>query len=174
MIPVPSFSNPFASQEDDVVRFYFEVEPPGSPSEIVFQYNPTSFSLDRQMSWEDAKAIKQPYGVLNFTGGSSDTLTFQTLFDCSEEKDGSILPTIDDLYQLTMVQIDENSISKRPPIVTLHWNELTFVGVIKSLKVDFTMFNDKGDPQRADITVTMQGRSFLTDNKKATFFAPHK
>jgi len=172
MIPVPSFANPFASLKDDVVRFSLKAESGATPSEFKFSYNPSSFSLDRSVSWDDAKALKEPYGVLHFTGGSSDTLDFQTLFDCSEEKDKSILDTVEDLYKLTKVQIACSDSTKRPPIVTLLWNKLSFVGVITSVKVDFTMFNEKGDPVRADVNVSMQGRCFSTDSTKDKFFAP--
>jgi hypothetical protein len=172
MIPVPSFANPFASLKDDVVRFHLEAESGAKPAKFEFQYNPSSFSLDRSVSWDDAKTLKEPYGVLHFTGGSSDTLSFTTLFDCSEIKDETILATIEELYQLTLVQIKCSDSTKRPPIVTLLWNELSFVGVITSMKVDFTMFNEKGDPVRANVDVAMSGRCFTTDNTKDKFFAP--
>jgi hypothetical protein len=170
MIPVPSFGNPFASLTDEHEKMVFKVE---KGSEFKFPYNPTTFSIDRGVTWEDAKAMKEPYGVLHFTGGSSDTLNFVTMMDCSEEADESLLKPVKELYALTDVSIpNADKTSKRPPIVKLVWGNLSFVGVITSLKVDFTMFSETGEPVRADITVAMKGRSFSDDDSADKFFAP--
>lgn len=141
---------------------------------IQFSYNPTQFSLDRAVSWEDTRAMKEPYGILNFTGGSSDTINFTTMIDNSEDgadEYGAVLDQVQALYELTNVQIVEANYA-RPPTVKLTWGDFSFVGVITAIKVDFTMFADDGEPLRADVTVTMMGRSFNDDSSAATFFAP--
>lgn len=144
----------------------------GTPGAITFQYNPTQFSLDRAVSWEDTRAMKEPYGILGFTGGSSDTLNFTAMVDKSEVA-GSILDEVDDLYALTRVSIkDKKAQYARPPIVSLLWGSVKFVGVVTALKVDFTMFSEEGDPLRANVTITMLGRSFSSDADPAKFFAP--
>ncbi len=170
--PLPSFSNPFADAEDaNITRIAIECEA-GDPFE--FKYNPTQFSLDRGVSWEDAKAMKEAYGVLNFTGGSSDTISFTAMLDTSEDDSEStgVLKQVKELYAYTKISVEDNNY-KRPPILTLTWHsDLKFVGVITALKVDFTMFGEDGTPLRADVTVTMMGRTFAESNSKDTFFAP--
>ncbi|HMV65215.1 MAG TPA: hypothetical protein PKA64_00095 [Myxococcota bacterium] len=141
---------------------------------IQFSYNPTQFSLDRSVSWEDTRAMKEPYGILNFTGGSSDTINFTTMIDNSEDgadEYGAVLDQVQALYELTNVQIVEANYA-RPPTVKLTWGDFAFVGVITAIKVDFTMFAEDGEPLRADVTVTMMGRSFNDDSSATTFFAP--
>jgi hypothetical protein len=146
---------------------------PEGGSAITFQYNPTQFSLDRTVSWEDSRAMKEPYGILSFTGGASDTVNFSAMIDHSEDPDGVLLDDVDLLYALTRVSIKETNYA-RPPITKLAWGTLSFVGVVTALKLDFTMFSEAGVPLRATVTVTMMGRSFTTDAdaQKAKFFAP--
>lgn len=168
MMPLPTFSNPMdAAGGDEVKKFKLDDETGGT---FEFQFNPTSFSLDRSVSWDDAKAMKEPYGILNFTGGQSDTVDFQTLFD-GTETEVKVLDEVKKLYALTKTSVEENNY-KRPPIVKLTWTDLTFVGVIASIKVDFTMFTAEGVPVRADVTVSMTGRAFSTKDGESDFFAP--
>lgn len=170
--PLPSFSNPFADAEESEVTRINIVPEDGSPFD--FKYNPTQFSLDRGVSWEDAKAMKEPYGVLNFTGGSSDTISFTAMLDTSEDDSETtgVLKQVKDLYEYTKLKVKDKNYN-RPPILTLTWHsELKFVGVITQLKVDFTMFAEDGTPLRADVTITMMGRTFAESDSADDFFAP--
>lgn len=170
--PLPSFSNPFADADElEISRISLT---PEAGSAFEFPYNPTKFSLDRKVSWEDSKAMKEPYGILNFTGGSSDTVTFTTLLDVTEKDDdtATIHDDVVKLYKLTETSEKDNNY-KRPPILTMAWGDkFKFVGVITALKVDYTMFSADGRPLRADVTLTLMGRTFATSATPATFFAP--
>jgi len=166
---LPGFLNPSLATASSLKKMKLAAE---SGSTVEFQYNPTQFSLDRAVSWEDSRAMKEPYGILSFTGGSSDTLNFTAMIDHAESS-GDLLADIKKLYAFTEVTITEDNY-KRPPIATLTWGTLSFVGVVTALKQDFTMFSEEGVPLRANITMTLMGRSFSTTADKAKFFAPFK
>lgn len=170
---LPGFANPFAGTPAEMAKIKLEVEGAG---EFKFQYNPSQFSMDRAVSWEDSRAMKEPYGILNFTGGSSDTLSFTAMIDYSEGgllASGSVLADVKKLYGFTKTTVEEaNKLYKRPPIVKLVWKDLSFVGVMTALKVDFVMFAEDGTPLRANVTITMMGRSFESTATASSFYAP--
>ncbi len=171
MPPLPSFSNPMAAAGDASIK-KLKLKATEAGVDYEFAYNPTSFSLDRSVSWDDAQAMKEQYGILNFTGGQSDNVSFTTMLDCSETG-GSIMADVQKLYKLTEVKVSENNY-KRPAITSLTWGDFKFVGVVTNLKIDFSMFDEKGNAVRADVSITLLGRSFSDKTAKADFFAPFK
>lgn len=170
--PLPSFSNPFAELlSASGGKIALTPESTSGLSEFAFLLNPTQFSIDRAVSWDDSKAMKEPYGILSFTGGSSDTLNFTTMIDATENGSKPVLPAVRQLYAMTDTSVKEANYN-RPPIIKLVWKDVKFVGVITSLKFDFTMFSEDGDPLRANVTISMMGRSFNDDASADSFFAP--
>jgi|JI102314A2RNA_FD_contig_31_2850633_length_667_multi_3_in_0_out_0_1 hypothetical protein len=165
--PLPTFSNPFADAAGGAATKL--ILTPESGSAFTFKFNPSQFSLDRAVSWEDTKPMKEQYGILNFTGGSSDTLTFASMLDATEDS-GGVLPDVEKLYAFTKASVTDGAY-KRPPVMLLEWSKLKFSGVISAVKVDFTMFAPDGTPLRCDVTITMMGRSFQNQTAKDKFFA---
>lgn len=168
--PLPTFSNPFADAAGGAsTKLILTPESGGSAEKFTFPFNPTQFSMDRSVAWEESKPMKEQYGILNFTGGASDTLSFAAMLDATE-KEGGVMGDVKKLYAFTEAKVADG-IYKRPPIVLLEWAAVNFSGVVTALKVDFTMFDDKGVPLRADISITMQGRAFQNQTAKDKFFA---
>jgi len=164
---LPSFSNPLADAiGGDGTKLKLK---PESGSDFTFPYNPTQFSLDRGVQWDDSKPMKQDYGILNFTGGNSDTISFSAMLDTTEETGKDIMSDVKKLYAFTEASVSDGTYN-RPPIVVLTWGDIEFSGVITSIKVDFTLFSDKGKPLRADVSVSMMGR-WGHNQKKDKFFA---
>jgi hypothetical protein len=157
---------------DQVTRFEISAETGSVPGKIEFPFNPKTFSLDRKVKWDDAKVMRQAYGVLHFTGGDSDSLSFSTIFDNSEEEDCSVLDDVEKLYKLTKPQIKTEDGGQRPPIIKLTWDKFSFVGVIDGVKIDFTLFSEKGEPARAEVTVQMTGRAFSKKDDAKHFLSP--
>jgi hypothetical protein len=46
---------------------------------------------------------------------------------------------------------------KRPPFVTFSWGDFTFVGYIKTMTADVVLFDDKGNPKRATVALSLEG-----------------
>lgn len=144
----------------------------GSPkTKISFVYNPSSFSLDRAVTWDDAKSLKLQYGILSFTGGGSDTLAFEVMIDRTEESK-DILKDVKDIYGLTKNTVEDKNKFYRPPLCKLTWKDFTFGGVVVSVKFDFLLFDEEGKPKRANVSISMQGRAFLSSVTVDKFFAP--
>jgi hypothetical protein len=165
--PLPTFSNPFADAAGGAATKL--ILTPEEGKAFTFKFNPSQFSLDRSVSWEDTKPMKESYGILNFTGGASDSVSFTTMLDATEASDG-VLADVEQLYAFTKASITDGDY-KRPPIMLLEWSKVKFSGVISAVKVDFTMFAPDGTPLRCDVTITMMGRSFVNQTAKDKIFA---
>lgn len=167
--PLPTFSNPFADAlggSSTKIKLTSE-----SGTNIDFKFNPTQFSLDRAVQWEDTRPMKEAYGILSFTGGSSDTLSFTTMLDTTEEEGKDILSSVKAIYGLTDATITEATY-QRPPMVKFVWKDFLFTGVISSVKFDFTLYSPEGKPLRADVSITMLGRAFADQLDAKKFFFP--
>jgi hypothetical protein len=168
MPPLPSFSNPLAALAGGSTEGMIVMSSDEGKAKVAFTHNPTSFSINRNVSWEDTKLLKTPFGVPQFTGGTSDTLNFQVMVDTSETANATVLPIIDTLYTLTLPKVKDDKYS-RPPLVKVEWGKsrkVEFVGVITSVKVDFTLFSDAGDAVRATVAITMLGQANFTATAK--------
>lgn len=165
---VPSFDTPsFDGGGDAVVRCSLD---PENGKKMDFRFNPASLSLDRKVSWSDQQAIKQPYGLLQFTGGTSDTLSMSVMLDGTEAGE-SVLEDVQALYAMTLPEIKEAEFH-RPASVVFTWKQMKFVGVIDSIKFDFIMFDENGHPVRANVDLTLMGRAFPSSTSAKDFFAP--
>lgn len=88
--------------------------------------------------------------------------------------DESVMAEVEALYALTLpiTAVDGNAGgTMRPPVVIFSWGDLTFRGVVKSLNIDFVVFDEDGLPRRATVTVSMEGRLIL-DGKNTDLFDP--
>jgi hypothetical protein len=68
----------------------------------------------------------------------------------------SVADSVADLHSLTL-PTKINGV-KRPPMVLFEWNSTRFKGVIKTLKIDYTLFSNTGKPTRAKISLSLDGR----------------
>lgn len=88
--------------------------------------------------------------------------------------DESVMEEVGKLYALTLpiTAVDGNGGGlQRPPVVIFTWGDLVFRGVVKSLSIDFSVFDDDGLPRRATVSVSMDGRLIL-DGENTDLFDP--
>jgi len=138
----------------------------GGSKKVAFAFNPASMNVSRDVSWSsDQKSPNEAYPTLNFAGTASfDTMSIEGLFfDTSEIRastalgsEKSVADSVADIHSLTL-PTKINGV-KRPPMVLFEWNSTRFKGVIKTLKVDYTLFSNTGKPTRAKITLSLDGR----------------
>jgi hypothetical protein len=63
--------------------------------------------------------------------------------------------------------------TKRPPIVKFKWGDFVFDGFVQQFVADINLFDEKGNPKRATVEVSMEGVAFSgVDSTK--FLAPDK
>jgi nucleoid-associated protein YgaU len=130
---------------------------PGSSIDIVkFAFNPKDYSMALQAGW-NFKAQKTPGEYPEFTGTQLRTLDVEMFLDATDTDDGDISKAVASL--LSTVRPTEKSASGTPfpPIVVFSWGEAApFVGVVKSVTVNLTLFRPSGRPLRGTCKVSMQ------------------
>ncbi|MEO0423492.1 MAG: peptidoglycan-binding protein, partial [Pseudomonadota bacterium] len=106
-----------------------------------------------------------------FVRGQAEKLSVELFFDTTEDGTGvdatSVTSLTDQIYQLAKVE----SSSHAPPIVTFCWNRHfpgdslslgggqlrnSFVGVVESVRQQFTLFSSEGVPLRATVNLVLR------------------
>ena len=124
--------------------------------EIVAQFNPTEFSLDKSVTYaeQDIPGLDAP--IQQFVSGGAETLSVELFFDVYQDR-GDDAP--DDVRELTdqinrLVLVDGER--HAPPIVAFAWGSISFTAVIESANTSFTLFRADGTPVRARVDVTFR------------------
>jgi hypothetical protein len=136
-----------------------------SGEEINAYFNPKEIGITKNVPWNKHKDSKADKPILEFTDADPAELNLELLFDTFEKRLSVYQEFIEKLEKL--VKVDEAK--KRPPMVLFLWGTHfpKFMGVISSLKVQYTMFLPDGTPVRATVTATIkEGRDIKTKDKK--------
>ncbi len=147
-----SLSTVIAAMYKKIILFAEEVN-----TFVPAQYNPKEVKFGKTVSWSSSENNQIDYPYLQFNGGKAVEITLNLLFDLYEEG-GDVRPFINGLMFLTYI----HPALKRPPMVRLKWGAQQdvlfsggFQGVVKSVNVTYTMFNDDGVPCRAVAEVAL-------------------
>jgi len=144
------------------------------PFKVLF--NPTSYSISKSVTWsepEGAKGrsarksnVKFNAPKLEFGGGQSRELSLKLFFDVTDspvingQRIKDVRKLTDKLVKLTLKERAGNK-ELAPPKCRISWGEgrspsldFPFVGVVQSLRQEFTLFDSNGTPLRANLDVT--------------------
>jgi LysM repeat protein len=132
----------------------------GSGDPVICHFNPTDFSITRNIKWEEAPNVggNQPRKV--FSGGETSDMTIKLLFDVSSSETADVRDSYKAL--LEMAEIDPKKVNSKtgkgePAQCRFIWgNFLSFKAIIKSIKQNFVMFRADGTPIRANVEVTFE------------------
>ena len=129
------------------------VEGAASNVTVVAQFNPKEISIDRSVPWQ-LQAAKGP-GDLAFTSAEARSMSFELMFDGVASKT-HIQDEIGKLQRLG----EADPGLKRPPKLKIVWGAEgapgtmpKFEGVIESITVKYTMFDENGRPVRAIVAL---------------------
>lgn len=164
-------------------------EGPNADQNIEVPFNPNKFSISKGNNWHPATATgagspndqtnaKQNAPPLIFGGGGSRTLSFDLLFDSTEQMSGSghvdVRSLIKPIVNLGRIIRDLNP--PRPPYCLIWWgkssypgSDFPFQGVLSQLSESFTLFAPNGTPLRVNLTLAFtewldpQNDKLLTD-----------
>lgn len=140
------------------------------------KYNPKEFTLEKSLQHGEISIPGLEAPLQQFVRGQAEKLTVELFFDSTEDGMGagatSVTLHTDEIYKLCKI---ENS-SHAPPIVTFCWNSKfpgadlasgdnaalsanqsrnSFVGVVESVRQQFTLFSSEGVPLRATVTLVL-------------------
>lgn len=136
---------------------------------VTAQFNPKELQVDKQVPWSEHKS-RGDHPPLEFTSGDPLGLSVELLFDTYESRANVHAAGVAQLQSFTMIVDDEK---KRPPMCLFLWGKHfpSFMGVIESFQVRYTMFLADGRPVRATCALKLKQADTLSrkDGAKERF-----
>ena len=133
-------------------------EPDGNlPRFIKVQFNPTEYTLNKGAQIAEIGVYGLDSPILQFIRGQNEKLNFDLFFDTTKKGMGDSVTDVRDqtnlIYQLVKMQPKLH----RPPKIQFTWGEgLTFKAIVESVQQKFTLFNPRGIPLRATVSVSFR------------------
>jgi hypothetical protein len=133
-------------------------QPKGTlPQFIEVQFNPTEYTLNKgaQIAEIGIPGLDSP--ILQFIRGQNEKLTFDLFFDTTRKGMGDSVTDVrkqtELIYQLVKIQPKMHA----PPRIQFTWGEgLSFKAIVESVQQKFTLFNPRGIPLRATVSVSFR------------------
>jgi hypothetical protein len=132
-------------------------------------FNPSDFTINRQINYVQHKVPGLDRPVLQFISGEAETMSFSLLFDTYSGGLGTMQASVaastmavdalkvdvrtftEPLMKLAAVDSDTHA----PNLVEFVWGSISFKGYIQSISQRFTMFNMFGTPVRATVEISL-------------------
>ena len=121
------------------------------PVETRVMFNPTDYGIDRGASYAELQVPGLKTPILQFVRGEAETLSLDLFLDATDKRQ-PVKQALDALRKF--VQIDENLHS--PPVCLFEWGDVSFQGVVTSLKEKFNLFDASGKVTRARVTLSLK------------------
>lgn len=138
------------------------VKPAGMNLSIPLCFNPTEYQLSKQNTFQEVPVPGLAASPIQFVRGASEKLTFEAVVDTSDDMSNVRTRYVDPLRKLMAINGDIHA----PPVVKFKWESFEFIGVIESLTVTFTLFDDAGVPVRAKLAFALKEYTTVEDQKK--------
>jgi len=123
------------------------------------QFNPTEYTRNKgaQIAEIGIYGIDSP--ILQFVRGQNEKLTMDLFFDTTTQGGGmgdkaiSVTTLTEPFYQLCKIQPKTHA----PPRIQFTWSEaFSFKAIVESVQQKFNLFNPRGLPLRATLSVTFR------------------
>lgn len=125
---------------------------PAKDDPIPLCFNPTDYQIQKQNVYQEVPIPGTPVPPLQYIRGGSEKLTFDALVDTSD----SMTSVFEKYVKRLRALLDRNDDIHAPPVVELVWGTFTFIGVIESLNITYTLFSDAGVPVRAKLSFVLK------------------
>jgi hypothetical protein len=151
----------------------------GSQQTLTCHFNPTDYTISRQVSWNFLTSKGKDMPMAEFQGGGATNLTLKLLFDTSMSKNGNASTAPKDVRDDTKhlweaAYIDKNNKDAttnmgEPPHIIFMWGSTwSFEAVITGISQEFILFSDSGIPLRSYVTLNLtqivDSRTFAKQN----------
>jgi len=115
-------------------------------------FNPEFYTVKKQNDYDQGdELVKPPKPKFKRYGRS--TLTLSALHFDTYETGENLTETTNKLWTL-MRPVKEDDPESTPPEVKFEWSTFSFTAVIKDMTIKYTLFDIKGTPVRAEVTIT--------------------
>ncbi len=122
-------------------------------SSLTVCFNPEKYSLSKSSTFQERQIPGLESPLIQYSHGQSQSLTIELMLDTYMDGNNESVNDkyIDFLEKLVSIDGDLHG----APPCKIVWGELDFVGVLKELKKDYTLFLKDGTPVRARVTLTL-------------------
>jgi phage protein U len=118
----------------------------------MFQYFPKQFEFEDKANWtqhETSAGVKP----LQYASADPQRITIEEVWLDSSDAGGSVAEAVEELRAL-MKPGDAAGISHTPPLLRFILGSFQKTVVLESLRVNHTLFDRNGNPQRAQMSMT--------------------
>lgn len=138
---------------------------------IQVQFNPTDYTLNKGAQIAEIAIPGLDSPILQFIRGQNEKLTLDLFFDTSlkgmDESATDVRKQTNAIYQLVKIQPHTHA----PPRIRFFWGEgISFTAIVESVQQKFTLFNPRGIPLRATLSVSFREYKTLEDQLSDTKF----
>lgn len=139
---------------------------------IPVQFNPAELSIDKTVQFAEINIPGFDSPLLQFVRGQNEKITLELFFDTTENGMGNTVTSVttltDRFYELLKIIPETHA----PPVCYFIWNDRfpgsdvsanignqkrnDFQCIVESVNQKFTLFNPRGIPLRATLTVTLR------------------
>lgn len=130
--------------------------------------NPAKVKLSKGIRYAEDKQLGSLNGSNSYVRYQPEVLSFECLLDVTNamEDDDGEEPVHNTVNALEERLYDYNTEGHRPSFVKVEYGDITFFGQLKTLETEYTLFNPKGLPLRAELKVTLTGYCSQKEEKK--------
>ncbi len=155
----------------------------GQSEPVKVQFNPAEYNLMDGANYSQEARPQCDSPILNFAGGKVPVLKMSLYFN--KHQPSGMIPDVTALFsdKNTDVSKDVEKIAKlvridgdlhRPPVVCFIWGSLNFIGYIRSVSSQYTIFAKSGKPLRAKVDVEFIGVAGEEGKKLSPFQSPDR
>ncbi|MFI7124744.1 LysM peptidoglycan-binding domain-containing protein [Nonomuraea sp. NPDC050153] len=146
-------TTPIDAAGREFAEAYLEIiSPAEDQARIPFKFNPAEYQLNKANTYAEIAIPGLESPPLQWIRGGAETLSMEVLVDTSDSLKDVRAEYVDRLRAL----LSPNEKLHAPPIVRFHWDGAIFDGVLENLGVGYTLFDPKGVPLRAKLTIAMK------------------
>ena len=137
--------------------------------------DPDTLKFDKEIEYAEDKQLGAIGGNVKFVRYKAENLSFKFTIDCTGIVEGTkekdlVYEKIKEIENLLYVY---NTDGHRPSYVKVLYGTMVFHGQVKKFEVDYTLFDNKGNPLRASVSLTFTGfRSSEEERKKFSKESP--
>jgi len=160
--------------------------------ELSFMFNPSQYVISTAPSYRRNTSLGQggapPEFVMGTSRSLSTTLFFDSHFDALPTSMWSLadftsfldigenkLKPVTDQTKVLEEAVQVVGSEHKPPLVKFQWGNLNFMGVVRSLTEEYTMFTASGKPIRARVSINIEEVDTSGNaGKKSPFESPDR
>lgn len=144
---------------------------PASPREMELMFNPTTYKRSHAVSYDSAKqqALNTPGRPARYAYTPPADLSFTFVLDGTGvhemgPRPGSLGHSVKkEVARFEKLCLRMNGSIHEPNFLVIRWGDLAFSGRLKKLDITYTLFDQGGDPLRAEVAVV-----FVEDKTQKT------